>query len=137
MKNKIQKFEAEIDRHETQLFGVALFNQSIALLYKNDPATLEITKFHYDQIMERGNKALHNARILLGQVKIGAKLEDDLDHFSFPPIEGQDDLDEMTTRANIMVKTYHELFPAKSREEASKLSDEDLMILIQKSADML
>ena len=86
--DKVKLFESEIIRHEKQLFGIYLYCRGVELLYKDSPAILQTTKMHYDEIMERGNAALHDAKILLSQIKVGTKTNDDIDTFHFPPIEG-------------------------------------------------
>jgi hypothetical protein len=135
MKDKVKLFESEISRHENQLFGIYLYCRGIELLYKDSPEILMATKFHYDEIMERGNAALHDAKILLSQVKVGTKTKDDIDTFHFPQIEGLPELDDMTLRSQSLVECYFKLFPHKTRYDATKLSQEELTQLLEESAE--
>lgn len=137
MNDKLKHFESEIDRQESQLFGIYLFCRCIELMYQDSPETLAKTKYHYDEIVKRGNAALHDAKILASQIRVGTKTEADIDSFSFPPIEGQPGLDEMTQRSRILVRTYHRLFPDKSRYDAMRLSQEELAFLLRESAEQL
>ena len=137
MDDRLTHFESEIDRQESQLFGIYLFCRCIELMYQDSPETLAKTKYHYDEIVERGNAAIHDAKILLSQIKVGTRTEEEIDAFRFPPIEGLPGLDEMTQRSRILVRTYHRLFPDKSRYDATKLSQEELTLLLQESAEQL
>jgi len=135
--NTLRELELEINRWENHLFGVELYYNGVVLLHGHDQAIIDLTKYHYDQIMERGSAALSNAKILLGQVKIGTKAESEIGNFSFPPIDGPPELSDLTIRAKILAETYDSLFPEKSRQDASGLSQEETMHLMNKSADKL
>ena len=135
MKDKVKLFESEINRHENQLFGIYLYCRGVELLYKDSSGILKTTKMHYDEIMERGNVALHDAKILLSQIKVGTKTEDDIDKFHFPAIEGLPELDEMTVRSQILVECYFKIFPHKTRYDATELSQEELTQLLEESAE--
>ena len=135
MSDKVKLFESEINRHENQLFGIYLYCRGIELLYKDSPEILISTKLHYDEIMERGNDTLHDAKILLSQIKVGTKTKDDIEKFHFPPIEGLPELDDMTLRSQSLVECYNKLFPHKTRYDATKLSQEELTQLLEESAE--
>lgn len=111
---QVSDFEATIQEHENQLFGIALFNEGIKCLYKNNQAILETTAFHFMQTMERGEKAISEAKKLVEEVKKGSENIDVLRTFEFPPIHGPG-LDEMTQRATLLVKAFERLFPEKPR----------------------
>lgn len=135
MTEKINLFRAEIRRHEDQLFGIYLYFRSIELVYAHDPEMVRMTRTHYREIMERGRTAVYDAQILLGQINIGTRQEDDLDDFVFPPIEGHPGLEAMTHRAKVLLECYENLFPQKTRDDAKQLTNDELALLIEKSAD--
>ena len=135
MKDKVKLFESKINRHEKQLFGIYLYYRGVELIYKDSPAILKTTKMHYNEIMERGNAELQDAKILLGQIKVGTKTEDDIDKFHFQQIEGIPELDEMTLRSQILVECYCKIFPHKTINDATELSKEDLKKLLEESAE--
>jgi len=113
----IRNFEITIKKHEDQLFGIRLFYEGIKELKMYDEDTLDEIGFdyHYNNIMERGQKAISEAKELLKKVKSGKEDIKALQKFEFPPIHGPG-LDEMTQRASLLVKAYEKLFPNRSRE---------------------
>lgn len=127
----IEDFEVAIKRHEDQLFGIRLFNEGIKDLYSYDRNILDTTNYHFKNIMERGQKAISEAKELLKKVKSGEGNIKVLKKFEFPPIHGPG-LDEMTQRATLLVKAYEKLFPSRPREasltqeERKKLKEEAL-----------
>ena len=129
--NLISTFEATIQEHENQLFGIALFNEGIKHLYKNNQAILETTAFHYRQTMERGLKAVSEAKELLLEVKKGNIKAELLREFEFPPIHGAG-LDEMTERATLLVEAFEKLFPEKQR--TLSLTKEEHLELMHEAA---
>jgi hypothetical protein len=134
MGNRMSRFRAEIERQEDQLFGIQLYFQGVVLFHSHDPETVRLTQKHYGEIVERGRTALHDAQILLSQVNIGAKPEEELDNFAFPPIEGQPGLDAMTRRASVLVDCYKGLFPQKTRQDAEGLSQDEVALLFEEAA---
>ena len=66
--------------------------------------------------MERGEKAIFNAKVLLKKVQNGTKKVESLKTFEFPPIYGPG-LDAMTERETILVRNYEKLFPERPREK--------------------
>jgi len=127
----IEDFEVAIKRHEDQLFGIRLFNEGIKDLYSYDRNILDTTNYHFKNIMERGQKAISEAKELWEKVKSGEEDIKALKKFEFPPIQGPG-LDEMTQRATLLVKAYEKLFPSRPREasltpeERKKLMEEAL-----------
>lgn len=115
--SKVEDFEVAIKKHEDQLFGIRLFYEGIKKLKMYDEDTLDRINFdyHYNRIMERGQKAISEAKELLEKVKSGEKDIKILSKFEFPPIHGPI-LDEMTQRATLLVKAYEKLFPNRPRE---------------------
>ena len=131
--NTIEDSEAAIKKHEDQLFGIRLFYEGIKELKIYDEDMLDEIGFdyHYNNIMERGQKAISEAKELLKKVKSGEENIKALQKFEFPPIHGPG-LDEMTQRATLLVKAYEKLFPNRKRdvpltpEEHEKLMEEAL-----------
>jgi len=115
--NTIEDFEEAIKKHEDQLFGIRLFYEGIKELKIYDEDMLDEIGFdyHYNNIMERGQKAISEAKELLKRVKSGKEDIKALQKFEFPPIHGPG-LDEMTQRASLLVKAYEKLFPNRPRE---------------------
>jgi len=123
----VQGFEAIIREHEEQLFGVYLFNKGIEYLYKHNKEIIETSKFHYNNIMERGEKAITEAKELIEKVKSGKEDIKLLKEFRFPPIHGLG-LDEMRERASLLVQVYEKIFPGRPREKPlTKEENEELM----------
>lgn len=110
----IRNFENTIKEHEDQLFGIRLFMEGIKVLYQHDKASMEMTKYHYQNTMERGETAISQAKELLDKVKSGTISATELETFQFPPIHGPG-LDEMTQRATLLVNAYNKLFPNRPR----------------------
>lgn len=127
-------FEAAIKEHEGQLLGISLYNEGIQYLYAHDKDVLATTDYHFREIMERGEKAISQAKELLEQVKNGAENIDVLKKFEFPPIHGPG-LDEMSERATLLVQVYEKMFPLRPRniplttEENEKMMEELAKIL--------
>lgn len=115
--SKIEDFEAAIKKHKDQLFGIRLFYEGIKELKMYNEDMLDEINFdyHYNSIMERGQKAISEAKELLEKVKSGEEDIKALKKFEFPPIHGPG-LDEMTQRATLLVKAYEKLFPNRPRE---------------------
>jgi hypothetical protein len=91
-----------------------LFNEGVSLLYAHDKDIMQTTNYHFGQIMQRGQKALAEAKELLEQVRRGRVGVELLSEFAFPPIDGPG-LDEMTERATRLVEAYEELYAERPR----------------------
>ena len=125
----IQNFKNTIKEHEDQLFGIQLFMENIKQIYGHDKTTMEYSTYAFQNIIERGNTAISQAKLFLDKVKSGTASSDVLESFQFPPIHGPG-LDEMTLRATLLVEAYEKLFPNRPRnlpldkEEHTRLMQE-------------
>jgi hypothetical protein len=125
--DSVEEFEAAIKKHENQLFGIYLFNEGIESLYSHDKGILETTAYHYKQTIERGEKAIAEAGLLLKEVKDAKKDIRALKNFEFPPILGPG-LDEMTQRATLLVQVYEKIFPNRPREKPLTATENKLLM---------
>jgi len=112
--SSIDDFEAAIKQHEDQLFGISLYNEGIKYLYSHDKDMLDDSAYHFRRIIERGEKAISEAKSLLEKVKNGTEHIEAIKKFEFPPTHGPG-LDEMTERANLIAEVYEKIFPNRAR----------------------
>jgi len=123
----LEAFEKAIKQREGLLFGYNLYYQGIKYLYGHDKHIMERTNFHYNQIKERNESAVLQAKNLLNEIRNGSKSINDLLNFTFPPIYGPN-LDEMTKRATLLVEAYEKVFPNRPKER--ELTEDEHHILI-------
>jgi hypothetical protein len=124
----IQRFELEIQAQKDQLFGIYLYAKGLLLLYSDQADVREATQSSFQEILERGNSAIQAAETLLNKARINPSLVNDIQRFRFPPTSGHPMLDEMTSRAQILVRTYSQIFPGRRRyDELSADEHEALM----------
>lgn len=131
----IAEFKEKIRLHENQLFGLELYFKGINKLYSEQKALVETNKQSFQNTQQRGKDALIRARNLLQAVERDSSRIHDLRKFKFSPIHGHPMLEQMTHRAQILVKTYDELFPDRSRN--SELTPNELMLLMEKASNTL
>ena len=112
----VEKFQDTLKKHVDQLFGIRLYYEGIRYEYGDDDVTMATTKMHFENIIERGEKIISAARILLQEVWAGQTSATELENFKWLPISGHPGLDDLTVRAQLLVETYERLFPNRSRE---------------------
>lgn len=113
--NTVADFEVAIKKHEDQLFGIRLYHRAIELMYGSDKKTMEMSNYHYKNIIERGERVIAEAKELLKEVYAGKATDNTLGEFEFLPISGHPGLDDMTVRAQLLVEAYEKLFPDRPR----------------------
>ena len=124
----IQRFEQEIQAQRDHLFGILLFAQGVELLYSDQPDVVQMNRASFQEIMDRGRIAISAAEVLLQEAKANPEKAKEIKRFTFPPTSGHPMIDEMTTRARILVRTYDRLFPGRPRsKELSRTEHEALM----------
>ena len=128
----IGDFRRQILFHEDQLFGVSLYLEGVRRMYVDQPGLLEMNEQSFSSITNRAEAAISSARSLLRDVESSRTLVHKLRAFKFPPTSGHPMLDEMTQRAQILVKTFDRLFPDHPRTEP--LSETQLTKLLEESA---
>ena len=128
MKVDIRTFAAKIKEQEDQLFGIKLFMLGIRKMWGFNENIIGTNEIALQNILERNEPIIAEAKKLLREVKSNKKDAKVLDECLFLPIGGSG-LDDLTNRANLLVKTYEKLFPGRSRE--MPLNDEENNILMQ------
>lgn len=123
----LKSFEKTIKEHENQLFGLLLYKRGVKLLCSHDPNIIKMTDSSFENIVNRTQETIINAKLLLEEAKKNPKKMKELDNFHFPPIKGHPFLDEMAKRVKIVLESYEELFPNRPREQ--NLSDEEVLKL--------
>lgn len=121
--NRIKKFEEQIDLHIKNLNGIRLYIQMMCIIYKDNEAICAGQKQQFDQVNARCGSAIHKAKELVASVEQGNQPLELLDNFSFPPIKGLPDLDEMFNRSMIMVKIFEKSFADKQECSLDILSE--------------
>ena len=134
-KAEIELFKKKIAEQEDQLFGISLYFQGIIFLYSDNDEIVQMNKMAHENIMERGNMAIREAKWILKEVQEDPNKIDLIREFQFPPIHGALILDETTKRVRILVGTYHELFPGRPRE--IPLSKKENLKLMEAAASKL
>lgn len=113
--NAIAQFEMSIKSYEEQLFGLSLF-------YDTMPKSIRWTNaLSFKNMTRRGKKALASAKDLLQATRQNDSLVSSLYMFEWPPFT-----DDMLTRIEALLTTYHQIFPNRpwkglSQEEANRL----------------
>lgn len=131
----IRRFEEEIGIQRDQLFGITLFSQGVEVLHASQPEILEMNRQSFQGITNRAESAISQAESLLQQVKADSTSVEQLRRFRFPPISGNPMLDQMTQRAQILVKTYKQMFPGRPRSKP--LNRAEIEALMTAAADQL
>jgi len=131
----IRRFEEQIRIQRDQLFGISLFSQGLEVIYSGQSEVLEMNRQSSQNITERAESAISAAESLLRQAKADLSSPRQLMCFRFPPISGNPMLDQMTQRAQILVRTYEQMFPDRPRSEP--LSREEIRELMAAAADQL
>ena len=129
----VKKFEETINIHEDQLFGLKLYLDGIKLMYKNNPEILNANIKSFQNIRERSENAIKEAKQLLAEIRKNPEQRRMLKKFRFPAISGHPMLNQMTKRAQILVEIYNKLFPKRPRTiPLSKQEQYQLMIKASK-----
>ncbi len=110
------EFEQQIKEYEDIMFGLLLYQETSPELVR------KAQEGHYENMKQRGGKALKEARGILSDIRAGKALQDKVKFFEWPVIT-----DDMQFRIDVMLKSYKSLFPDKPREE--KLSREEIIAL--------
>ncbi|MBP6734372.1 MAG: hypothetical protein KA142_06745 [Chromatiaceae bacterium] len=131
----IRRFEQEILEQHDQLFGIYLYAKGLLLLYSDQADVREATQSSFKEILERGNRAIQSAESLLQKAKSNPSYIGDIQRFRFPPTRGNPMLDEMTSRAHILVRTYSHMFPDRPRYD--ELSEDEHKALIYAASQQL
>jgi len=131
----IQRFEREIQAQRDQLFGIFLFAKGIELMYSGQPDVMAMNRASFQDITDRGQTAIRAAEVLLQEAKANPERARKIKRFTFPPTSGNPMLDEMTTRAKILFRTYDRMFPGRPRSE--ELSQSEHQALMKEAADQL
>ena len=110
------EFEQQIKEYEDIMFGLMLYQETSPELVKR------AQEGHYENMKQRGEIALKEARGMLSDIKAGKALQDKVKFFEWPVIT-----DDMQFRIDVMLKSYKSLFPDRPREES--LSEEEINAL--------
>lgn len=132
---EIIRFDETIRLHQDQLFGITLYSQGVELMYSGQPEILEMNLQHFQNIKGRAENAIAAAESLLQQAREDPSKVKELRRFTFPPISGNPMLDQMTHRAQILVRTYERMFPGKSRSQPLRQSE--LTTLMEEASEQL
>jgi len=128
-------FEVEIDRQEEILYGVALFFEGISLLFDGQEAIVETHRRQFRNIIRAGKQVCEWARTLLEEAKKDQNKIRLLREFEFLPFQDHHDPEGLIQRAQILVETYEELYPGRSRHE--HLPQDDMLRLMEKAGGKL
>lgn len=131
----IESFRQEIQEHEDQLFGITLFFEGIKIVWADHEEILEMNRIAVENIMQRGNAAIKQAKRLLHEAEKDPSKIERLQRFQFPPIHGDPILEGMSERGKILVETYNELFPGRPRTDSR--TQTEIMLLMERVADKL
>lgn len=131
----IRQFKETIRLRKEQLFGIALYLQGIELIYSETPEILEINRQSFQNIKDRAENAITAAESLLQRVKEDPTKVKEINRFTFPPISGHPMLDQMTRRAQILVRAYDRLFPGRPRSKP--LSRDEQKLLMRQASEQL
>jgi len=102
MKKTIESFRQEIQEQEDQLFGITLYFKGICVIYQHDKEIIDINREAYENITERGNAFIKQAKQLLHEAERDPSKVKLIREFQFPPIYGPPMANEMTRRARIL-----------------------------------
>ncbi|MBA7527341.1 hypothetical protein ES705_19517 [subsurface metagenome] len=127
-KEEIARFKEKIVRQEDQLFGIELYWET-AKVSDYAGIIMEMEKKSYENIKKRTVEAIIRSKELLAQIESCSEFAEYLRLFQFPPIYGHPGLEEVTKRAEHIVKVYNNLFPNRSREKS--LTDQERITLLQ------
>jgi len=132
---EIRRFENTIQLHQEQLFGITLYSKGIELMYSDQPELVKMNRKSFQNVKDRIEPSIYAGESLLQQVKADPSKVKHLKQFKFPPISGHPMLDQMTQRAQILVRTYERMFPKRSKSEP--LTEDELSSLMIEAANQL
>lgn len=128
----MDSFRDKISTHEDQIFGITLFFAGIKRLYGDNKDLMDANQRSFEAVITRAKKTVEDAKKLLHAVEADPQKRPFLESFEFPSIHGHPMLDQMATRAKILVETYNDLFPGRDREQP--LSDTEHLLLMQEAS---
>jgi hypothetical protein len=131
----VQSFEKEIERHEDLLYGVALVFEGISLLNAGQDAIVGTYRKQFRNIIQSGRNISQQAADLLKEVKQDPDKAPLLAQFNLTLCEGHPDTEGMLKRAEVMVKTYHEIFP--NRPKSKPFTEEETFRLMEEAGEEL
>jgi hypothetical protein len=125
---RLAEFEAEIERQEELLYGIALFFEGVSLVFAGQHDVIETYRKQFRNVIQNGSAATQRARDLLAETRQDARKLPLIEQYAFNPGEGYTDPPALVERARILVATYQDLFPDRPRE-TSLTPDETLKLL--------
>ncbi|MDO9566455.1 MAG: hypothetical protein Q7J15_06925 [Candidatus Desulfaltia sp.] len=134
-KEDVSRFEKMIQMQKEQLFGISLYFRGIELMYSEQPEIIQMNLQSFVNIRERTEDSIAAAESLLLEVKRDPSKAKKLKGFKFPPTTGHPMLDQMTERVEIILRTYEQLFPGRSKSQS--LNQEELMKLMMEASKQL
>lgn len=125
---RLVEFEAEIERQEELLYGIALFFEGVSLVFAGQHDVIETYRKQFRNVIQNGSAAAQRARDLLAAARQDARKIPLVEQYAFNPGEGYTDPPALVERARILVLIFKELYPDRPREE-SLTPDETLKLL--------
>lgn len=129
----IQQFEAQLNRHEDLLYGVALFFEGLNVLYEGHDETIATYRKQFRNIIQHGKEVAQQAMKLLEEARDDPGAIDALTNFRFTMGEGHEQPEELARRAEVLVETYKRIFPDRSRDVP--FTHEETIQLIEEAAE--
>lgn len=128
----LEAFTAEIARQEDIVYGVALFFECLSLLHADNPGQLETYRKQFRNIIQHGNETIRQARAALEEATQNYRNMYLVEQFRFMPCHGHPNPQELEKRAVILVETYNQVFPERSRSD--EFTPQDTFQLIEQAS---
>lgn len=131
----MKEFEAELARQEDILFGIALFYESVILLQSPQVAVVETHRKQFRNIIRTGRRVLDWGNTLLEDVRKQKGKVALLRSYAFMPGHGHPEPEKLVARAEVLVKTYAEIFPGRTKGDA--LSEDEALSLFEAASQRM
>lgn len=132
---QLREFEAKIARHEDILYGVALFFEGLNRLYAGHEAVLDTYRKQCRNVIQIARDTSQRAIGLLQRARQNPEKADLFRDFTFVPCLGYPNPEALAKRADLLVRTYEELFPGRPRGQP--FDDQEIMRLMEEASQKL
>ena len=126
--SRLAAFEAEIERQEELLYGIALFFEGVSLVFAGQHDVIATYRKQFRNVIQNGSAATQRARDLLAEAREDARKLPLVEQYAFNPGNGYTDPPALVERARILIVTYQELYPDRPRDNA--LTPEETLKLL-------
>lgn len=131
----LQDFESELLRQEDVLFGIALFYEGVILLQARQGAVVDTHRKQFRNIIQSGRRVVDWGNTLLADVRKEKGKVGLLRSYTFMPGHGHPEPEKLVARAQVLVETYCEVFPERSKGDA--LSEDETLMLFEEASQRL